>query len=463
MKKYDTIGPWILLKKLGEGANAEVWAARRDDNELPIALKILKATLAASEPFRRFAAEARMLSNYRPPGLLPIIDTHLPDNLQQGDRAWIAMPIAERIDKALGRNPALPDVVNAIADVAEILAGVGSLGISHRDIKPSNLYQYEDRFVPGDWGLVDYPGKEEITVGDRQVGPRGYIAPEMISDPVGADGRLADVYSLAKTLFVLATSSKHPPLGELRRDSNQLRLSAFVHHDRDYILDELLEKATFTSPLDRPNMARFAKELRVFLSGEPTGPEDVRDLGKRLRSAVAKVEARVRDSTDPLNFANLYRFPTALQPIARAIQDAGLGDGEILEVDHLLNYGHRDRLNQGLAVEEDRWSAARGFQVEANRSPVFRMLTGLGLEIDDDRNAFIVAAHGINEGADVRAKSRTISGRLLWWAARKVDPEDDDEVDLAIQELSALLLENLRLSLEKFCELVEEYAKTGKR
>jgi serine/threonine protein kinase len=85
--------------------------------------------------------------------------------------------------------------------------------VSHRDVKPGNLYSFEGRWTIGDFGLVSYPNKEALTAEGKTLGPQHFLAPEMISNPRHADGTKADVYSPAKTLWVLATGQNYPPPG----------------------------------------------------------------------------------------------------------------------------------------------------------------------------------------------------------------------------------------------------------
>jgi hypothetical protein len=67
------------------------------------------------------------------PGVLPIIQSHVPDDPQEDDRPWYAMPIAERADVALS-GAALQAVVGAVARFANILARLHALDHHHRDI-----------------------------------------------------------------------------------------------------------------------------------------------------------------------------------------------------------------------------------------------------------------------------------------------------------------------------------------
>ena len=78
-------------------------------------------------------------------------------------------------------------------------------GISHRDIKPANILYYNNRLCFVDFGLVKYPGKADVTPKKRDVGAKFTMAPEMRREASDANGLPADVYSLAKTLWIALT------------------------------------------------------------------------------------------------------------------------------------------------------------------------------------------------------------------------------------------------------------------
>jgi len=195
-----TIGPWI-----GRGGNADVFEA--SDGRRAVALKVLRTRRVESEPYQRFRREIDVLRSLgRQPGVLPLIEFHLPESLAKGERAWLAMPIAERVDDAL-REGDLTTIVSAIASIARTLAKLKrDHGLAHRDLKPQNLYRYDDEFVVGDFGLVALPDAEALTAPGRLVGPANFVAWEMMAKAFDVDPAPADVYSLAKTFWALATT-----------------------------------------------------------------------------------------------------------------------------------------------------------------------------------------------------------------------------------------------------------------
>jgi serine/threonine protein kinase len=57
------IGPWSLGDKLGSGGNGTVWRATRPTLNEPVALKVIAATKAKRESYRRFVREIEFLSS----------------------------------------------------------------------------------------------------------------------------------------------------------------------------------------------------------------------------------------------------------------------------------------------------------------------------------------------------------------------------------------------------------------
>ena len=284
---HKPIGPWTILRLLSDdGGNSVVWVARKDANDPLCALKVLTAKKAQDESYRRFQAEVEILERLQgKPGILPFIAANL-----ELPHAWLAMPLAQPIRAALGTSPALEAVVTAVAALADTFVGLAAEGIYHRDIKPNNLYSYNQQWVIGDFGLVTFPDKAAVTGSTRQVGPRNFTAPEMITAPHTAHAGPADVFSLAKTLWVLATGQTWPPPGPQRIDDPSAALRSYIEHPRIYLLERLIEQATQNTPQGRPAMAELAAELHTWL--QLLQPPILNDLNiERLRYQLDTVMA----------------------------------------------------------------------------------------------------------------------------------------------------------------------------
>src|SRR6266545_2331393 len=94
MTQSDSIGGWLLGRKLGAGGNATVWEATRRGVS-PVALKVLNIVKTDREPYRRFVREVEtMRSLTELEGVLPLIDAHLSSRPTRREPALLAMPIA---------------------------------------------------------------------------------------------------------------------------------------------------------------------------------------------------------------------------------------------------------------------------------------------------------------------------------------------------------------------------------
>jgi serine/threonine protein kinase len=325
----DPVGRWTLTDPLGTGANAEVWRAE-DGGGNEAAVKILHRRDATSEPYRRFANEVRVLQELGDhEGVLPLVDSNLPEAPSRDEPAWLATPVARTIREALV-DADVQEAVLAVDRYASTLAALSERGIHHRDVKPENLFKLKDAYMVGDFGLVSDPGNEPLTEDRGRLGPRYYMAPEMLDHAGTAEGGPADVYSLAKTLFVLTAGQQYPPPGEQRVDTVGVRISDFVALPRVELLDRLVEHGTRYSPAERPTLREFAHELAAWLDlqTEPTlsDPADLSDLRARItRHTAQAVRAREVRRTAETAFGEIYEgFLPHLRELEQQIDAAGV-------------------------------------------------------------------------------------------------------------------------------------------
>lgn len=295
-----SFGKWVRGARIGGGGNADVYRATRDDLPDGVALKVLRSRKVQGEPYKRFRQEVKVLRELGGfVGVLPVIDANLPERPTAGDPAWLAMPLANPVAEALTGQPS-EIVIEAVAQIADTLTRLARRGISHRDIKPSNLYYREGEWLVGDFGLVAIPGGEDITRNDKQLGPQHFIPYEMIVDPVNADPAAADVYSLAKTLWVLVVERRYPPPGRQSATEVGLRIADLRSAPRVDLLDELIDRATALKPETRPTMEAFAADLHTWLVVRAEGREPRRP-GIDVHDLVNPVRAKLRDEIEAEN------------------------------------------------------------------------------------------------------------------------------------------------------------------
>jgi hypothetical protein len=190
------------------------------------------------------------------------LDYDLPESLG-GRLAWYAMPLG--VPTEVWAKTASPsEKVLAIAEAAETMATLHDRGIAHRDIKPANLLVFDGRCHIVDFGLVNYPAKSTLTGYKEQIGPLWTMAPEVRRNGNKADPLPADVFSLAKSLWILLTLS---PQGFDGQYSGGSEISIRRLFGDSYVspLENLLASATAHNHLERPSMQEFATGLRAWL------------------------------------------------------------------------------------------------------------------------------------------------------------------------------------------------------
>jgi hypothetical protein len=186
-------------------------------------------------------------------------------------------------------------VVGAVAAIAVTLASLADEGVAHRDIKPDNLFELDGWWAVGDFGLVTYPDKDPRTEHGRKLGPLEYMAPEMRRDADRAAPGPADVWALAKTLWVLLTGAELPLPGTHQPAEAAYALRERITFGFAAELDLLLEKATMTEPEDRVSMADMARELQACITPPPeTRPQaSLAELSARAAALTAASRLQV--------------------------------------------------------------------------------------------------------------------------------------------------------------------------
>ncbi|MCM2558768.1 protein kinase [Alcaligenes faecalis] len=253
---------WQIIERIGGGGNGDVFRVQRDGQIR--ALKLLHRR--SNNDKKRFHDEVEAMRRCADiAGVLPILESST--DLESSERLWFVTGLATEVMTKLGDQPRLSEVVRAVCAYAIVLTAIHERGISHRDIKPENLFYYGEQWVVGDFGLASFEGKKAVTAERSRLGPLFYMAPEMFNDVKTSDGRSADVYSLAKTLWKLATGQGYPLPGSYTLIHQAFRIGSYLPDQTGTgALDQLISAATAFRPLDRPSMSQFAAELQAWLT-----------------------------------------------------------------------------------------------------------------------------------------------------------------------------------------------------
>lgn len=256
-------GHYTLVKRIGRGGNGEVWSAVADGG-VRVAIKFL--TRLSSKDRRRFYDEIEVVTkNLDIDGIIPILECYHPSE-ESVDTPYYVMPLAKSFTRVIDtKNP--PEIVKHMCHVAQTLIQLHERGIAHRDIKPANLLFYNGRACLSDFGLADFPDKQDITAKGEDIGPRWTMAPEMRRDAKNADGLKSDPYSFAKTLWIMLTNDIKGFDGQYL-SGTILALENYITLSYYKGLDDLLRDCTSNDPVQRPSPKEIFERLSEWLKVE---------------------------------------------------------------------------------------------------------------------------------------------------------------------------------------------------
>ena len=208
------IGPYRLLRRLGEGGMGEVWLAERADGlyERQVALKLLRSGYADPGLRQRFSREREILARLQHPHLAQLLDAGI--DLQGQPYLALAYVEGEPITDYCQRlQLPLERRLKLMQQVCAVVSHAHANLIVHRDLKPSNILVTADGEVKLlDFGIAKLLDDEQ----PRDLGAHPptearaftlhYAAPEQVrGEPVTT---LTDVYSLGVVLFEVITGRK---------------------------------------------------------------------------------------------------------------------------------------------------------------------------------------------------------------------------------------------------------------
>ena len=328
-----TIGHYRMIDKLGEGGMGKVYRAVDVMVDREVALKSLKAELAARpEVVERFRSEATTLARLNHPNVAQLYSF-----FKDGNEYFMVMEYVpgKTLEQAIQQGGSMP-WRQALEIASQVLDGIQhahQLGILHRDIKPANIILPDMRKTTGgftpvakvtDFGIAQALGSARVTREGHLIGTLEYIAPERIQGK-GA-GAQSDLYSMAVVLYEML-SGRLP----FQAESEYSLLLAQVQQPpprlRKWLVDvpPAVENAVMRGlekdPAKRyPDAANFAAALRAHLApdaqqaGEAEGlMARLNSIAQELGSAFRELSAGVAASSNPSPASRAHGDARAMQ------------------------------------------------------------------------------------------------------------------------------------------------------
>jgi WD40 repeat protein len=274
------IGPYQIRRLLGSGGMGSVYlAARVDDFQHEVALKLIKPGHDTGELVRRFRTERQVLAGLNHPHIARLLDG---GTTAEGQPYFVmeyidGLPIDRYCDDHQLPTRERVRLLRAVCGAVHFAHGHG---VIHRDLKPGNVLLAADgtpRVV--DFGLAKRldaaaAGADPTRTGVI-LGTPSYIAPEQASGTGKNVGPAADVYALGAILYELLTGRPpfraDTPLDTLLQVLNEeplppSRLHPKLARDLETICLKCLQK----DPARRyPSAEALGDDLKRFLDGAP--------------------------------------------------------------------------------------------------------------------------------------------------------------------------------------------------
>jgi serine/threonine protein kinase len=201
------LGGYRIVKQLGQGGMGVVYRAEDEQLRRPVALKVMRADIAAHEEARaRFLREARAAAALK--------HDHIVTIYQVGEDQGVPFLAMEFLQgKSLedwlrpDRRATVPETLAIGKQIAKGLAAAHAVKLIHRDIKPANIWLEapKGRVKILDFGLARHTAGEltALTQDGAVLGTPAFMAPEQARGDV-CDAR-CDLFSFGCVLYRMTT------------------------------------------------------------------------------------------------------------------------------------------------------------------------------------------------------------------------------------------------------------------
>ena len=211
-----SIGPYRILRLLGQGGMGRVYLAQQLHPQRQVALKVVRG-LSASV-IERMRREIEVLAQLEHPGIARLYAAG-ESRIDDVDVPWLALEYVRGVDlvsHAQQRSLNLVARLRLLIEVARALHFAHERGVIHRDLKPANILVDEEGHPKVlDFGIARLrdDAAHDLTQHGQVLGTLPYMSPEqLLGDSSRIDVR-SDIYSLGVLAYeLIAGRLPHPRL-----------------------------------------------------------------------------------------------------------------------------------------------------------------------------------------------------------------------------------------------------------
>jgi serine/threonine-protein kinase len=335
-QKVSHIGPYDLIRKLGEGGMGAVYQAKDTRNGQIVALKVLPRSRAKDKSFlQRFEQEARAAFELDHQNIVQGLDVGHADGYHflvmefvQGDDVYALLAQKGRLPEK--------DALGILAQIASALDHIHGEHLVHRDIKPENIIVTAEGVAKlADMGLAldnEVQGRRRITQAGIAMGTPFYLSPEQIEGKIEADIR-SDIYALGTTVYEMVTGrppfeGETPAVVMMKHLNEQVPSPRDIDHAISLPFCHLIEKMMAKPPEERyQTPAELLADIQRVKEGEmPTGTRTAPGRSSVARPR-AQLEAAGSSAPAPQPQSTLEWLEPQLTPPPGTAHDSRVASG----------------------------------------------------------------------------------------------------------------------------------------